>query len=386
MVNKRVGNMRRDNERRGGFDYRPAKPEYVKRQSERRGGRQFDTIFKDKFLVLSRLTDGDNRLRILPASWEGHDDFAYIAWVHKFINERGSYLCALKMKDEPCALCEEASQARKDKDDERARELGCSELMICWVLDRKSREFEDQPQLYAMPPTLYKDINGIIYDIDSGKATELDNPRKGYDVRIKRTGTGLNTRYLPILSGHATAISEERDVINDILAYIKKNPIPDCLEFKSNGYLEKVLSGGASTRDEDLDEDDEADEDEEDEDGDRKSKRRKEQRMKQEGREARAAARSRRDEEEEEEEEEPDDEQEEEEDQDEADDEAEEDTEADNGDEDEPDDDEDDEEDRPRQRLKTKSKSKSSKSKRRDDDDDEEDFTPRRAPRERERT
>jgi hypothetical protein len=265
MVNKRVGNMRRDNDGRGNsFQYVPAKSDFVKKQTERRLGRQFDGIFKDKYLQLSKLQEGDNRFRILPATWKPHDDFAYVVWVHKYM-EGGSYVCPAKMFETRCPICEEQQQAKRDKDDERSRELYPSETMVCWVVDRKSREFEDRPQLYAMPPTLYKDICGVIYDTETGKATMIDHDRKGYDIRVKRTGTKLNTRYLPMLANTPTPITADRDTLAEILAYITKNPVPDCLEVKSEKYLDKIMSGTAGKRDPDLDEDDEDVDDDEDE-------------------------------------------------------------------------------------------------------------------------
>jgi hypothetical protein len=255
--------MRRDNGRGSSFEYVPAKSDFVKRQTERRLGRQFDGIFKDKYLQLSKLQEGDNRFRILPATWKPHDDFAYVVWVHKYM-EGGSYVCPAKMNETRCPICEEAQQARRDKDTERASEYTASETMVCWVIDRKSREFEDRPQLYAMPPTLYKDICGVIYDTETGKATMIDHDRKGYDIRVKRTGTKLNTRYLPMLANSPTPISADRDSMAEIIAYITAHPVPKCLEIKSESYLDKIMSGTSGSRDPELDEDEEDDEDEDD--------------------------------------------------------------------------------------------------------------------------
>jgi len=260
MVNKRVGNMRRDNGGGGtGFEYVPAKSSFVRRQTERRLGRQYDILFKDNYLHLSKLQEGDNRFRILPATWKPHDDFACVVWAHQYIAANsGSYVCLAKNEAwfEPldCPICEEALQASRDQDEERAKKYSARETMVCWVIDRRSREFEDRPQLYAMPPTLYKDICGLIYDTETGKASMIDHPTKGFDIRVKKSGQMLQTRYLPMMTA-TCPINPDPDVTKEILAFITKNPVPKCLEIKTEDYLEKIVSGLAGGRDPDLDED-----------------------------------------------------------------------------------------------------------------------------------
>jgi len=259
MVNKRVGNLRRDNGGGGtGFEYVPAKSSFVRRQTERRLGRQYDILFKDNYLHLSKLQEGDNRFRILPATWKPHDDFACVVWAHQYIANSGSYVCLAKNEAwfEPldCPICEEALQASRDQDEERAKKYSARETMVCWVIDRRSREFEDRPQLYAMPPTLYKDICGLIYDTETGKASMIDHPTKGFDIRVKKSGQMLQTRYLPMMTA-TCPINPDPDVTKEILAFITKNPVPKCLEIKTEDYLEKIVSGLAGGRDPDLDED-----------------------------------------------------------------------------------------------------------------------------------
>jgi len=260
MVNKRVGNLRRDNGGGGtGFEYVPAKSSFVRRQTERRLGRQYDILFKDNYLHLSKLQEGDNRFRILPATWKPHDDFACVVWAHQYIAANsGSYVCLAKNEAwfEPldCPICEEALQASRDQDEERAKKYSARETMVCWVIDRRSREFEDRPQLYAMPPTLYKDICGLIYDTETGKASMIDHPTKGFDIRVKKSGQMLQTRYLPMMTA-TCPINPDPDVTKEILAFITKNPVPKCLEIKTEDYLEKIVSGLAGGRDPDLDED-----------------------------------------------------------------------------------------------------------------------------------
>lgn len=259
MVNKRVGNLRRDNGGGGtGFEYVPAKSSFVRRQTERRLGRQYDILFKDNYLHLSKLQEGDNRFRILPATWKPHDDFACVVWAHQYIANSGSYVCLAKNEAwfEPldCPICEEALQASRDQDEERAKKYSARETMVCWVIDRRSREFEDRPQLYAMPPTLYKDICGLIYDTETGKASMIDHPIKGFDIRVKKSGQMLQTRYLPMMTA-TCPINPDPDVTKEILAFITKNPVPKCLEIKTEDYLEKIVSGLAGGRDPDLDED-----------------------------------------------------------------------------------------------------------------------------------
>lgn len=261
MVNRRVGNLRKDRDRggkKGGFfsHYRPPPADHVKRQAERKGGK-FDSIFKGNFDTFTP-KEGDNTIRILPPGWDGAGDYAFPVWIHWSVGaDESSYLCLRKMKGETCPICQEVARMKADGEGDDAKRIDCKERFICWVIDRSDRD--ETPSLYSMPAGTYKDINALCYSSKSGKAIFIDNPDDGYDVIIRRTGTKINTKYLPQVDREATAVTDDADKYKELEAWVQDNQIPDCLQYFDADYLEKALSG-------EIDRNKDADEDEDDDD------------------------------------------------------------------------------------------------------------------------
>lgn len=243
MVNRRVGNLRKDKGgKRGGFfsHYRPPPADHVKRQAERRGGK-FDSIFKGNYDTFTP-KEGDNTIRVLPAGWEGNTDYAYAVWIHWGIGaDESAYLCLRKMKGETCPICQEVARMKADGEGDDAKRIDCKERFICWIIDRSDRD--ETPALYSMPAGTYKDINALCYSSKSGKAIFIDNPDDGYDVIIRRTGTKINTKYLPQVDREATAVTDDPDKYKELEDWVQDNQIPECLQFFDADYLEKALSG-----------------------------------------------------------------------------------------------------------------------------------------------
>lgn len=255
MVNRRVGNLRKENRGggKGGFfsRYRPPAADHVKRQAERRGGK-FDSIFKGNFDTFTP-KEGDNVLRILPAGWEGHADFAFPVWVHFGIGaDESSYLCLRKMKDETCPICQEVARMKADGETEDAKRIDCKERFVCWAIDRSDRD--EDPALYSMPATVYKDLNALCYSSKTGKAIFVDNPDTGYDITIRRTGAKRNTRYLPQVDRDPSPVTDDDDKYKELEEWVQDNQIPDCLQFFDADYLEKALGGELDRNDKDGDE------------------------------------------------------------------------------------------------------------------------------------
>lgn len=281
MVNRRVGTQRRDrdDDRRGGggFNYRPPPADHVKRQAERRGGK-FDSIFKGEYAVWTP-REGENCIRVLPAGWDGHTDYAYPVWVHYGIGaDESSYLCPRKMGDTDCPICEEVRRMKSNGEVEDAKRIDCKERFICWIIDRDDRD--EDPQLYSMPPTLYKDINALCYS-KIGGAIYIDDPDNGYDVKIRRTGTKKNTKYLPQVEREPNELTRDQRKYDELGQWVRDNPVPDCLDMRDADFLEKSLQGQIDHRNRDDDGDDRGrgrDRDRDDRGGDRDRPRAREDR------------------------------------------------------------------------------------------------------------
>lgn len=233
------------------FVYKPRSPDSVRAHAVRR---RYDSIWKDGTEVF-RPKEGDNQLRVLPSTWGDRDHYAYRIFLHSFVGpDNGSYLCLRRMKNERCAICEAANAARDDGEEEDARSLQAVERWACYVIHRDDRNAKVRPKIYEIVPYVDADLCALAESKKTGKVKFIDDPENGYDITIRRTGTGLNTRYLPQIDSEASPIADDRKDQEEILDYISENPIPDMLKFCDNDYLEKMISGGAKQKDEDEDE------------------------------------------------------------------------------------------------------------------------------------
>lgn len=252
MVNK-VKN-RRDDKRKGGFVYKPRTVESVKQRAEQKGG-GFDSPLKKGFDSW-RPKQGDNNIRILPPTWEDAEHYAYDVFVHRSIGPDNSmYLCPLKMKVGQCPICEAAKEAETAGEADEAKALKAGKQTWMWIIDRD--EDKPNPVMFMASWTIDRDIAAITYNKKTGKVLHVDHPDEGYDIQFRREGQALKTKYFGFqIDRDATPIDDSDKVQDEILAFIEENPVPSVLNFFDEDYLEKVLSGTAQKKDEDLDEDD----------------------------------------------------------------------------------------------------------------------------------
>lgn len=246
-----------------GFAYHERSASDVKRRAERKGG-GFDSIFKSGFDTWTPKA-GTNVVRILPPTWEDHDHYGYTVWVHNRIGaDSSTYLCPRKMKQKNCPICNAAKEAQSEGEADEAKALKATERVVCWIIDRD--EESETPLLWSCSWTQDRDINALLYNDRSGKVILIDHPDEGYDLTLKRSGSGLKTKYFGYaVDRDSTPIDDDSEKQDEILKYITDTPIPDTLNFYDEDYLEKAISGTSEREDEDLDEDED----------DKKSRRRR---------------------------------------------------------------------------------------------------------------
>lgn len=236
-----------------GFVYKPRSTTQVKERANRKAG-LFDSIFKqgtDEF----RPKTGDNTVRYLPPTWDDSDHYAYTAFVHNNIGpDNSTYLCLRKMLNKPCPCCEAQKEAKDAGEGDEAKALSTSERCISYVLDRDGDDPE-KPLVYNQSWTQDRDVSALCINERSGTVLMIDHPDTGYDVSFKRQGTGLKTKYYGWqVSREESSIHDKQSVQDEILDYIKDNPIPDLLNFFDYDYLKGVLSGVVAKEDVDLEE------------------------------------------------------------------------------------------------------------------------------------
>lgn len=225
----------------------------VRKRAEQTGG-DFDTIFKSG-VTTWQAKQGENCIRLLPASWEDADHYGYDVWVHSYIGSSGSsYICPAKTFNKPCAACDEAKELKAAGESEDSKQIMAKRKTIFYVIDRDDRKPE--PKVWLASWNQDKEISEQAYIKKSNTTLYLDDENAGYDLIVKRTGKNLNTRYSYVVDREQTPIDDDPDIQDEILQYIEENPIPDLLRFADNETIAKALDGGTRERDKDLDDDD----------------------------------------------------------------------------------------------------------------------------------
>lgn len=245
--------------KKAGFVYRgrDRTVEDVTRRSQQKGGNYDGILLPD--VVKLKVKEGENEHRILPPTWEDVEKYG-TGWevqiqVHYNIGpDRGMFLCLDKMKGEPCPICE---ARRTAADDEEADALRPSTRALCWDIDRNNEKAG--PQIWDMPLTLFRDINARSIDKKTNAVICIDDPEEGYDLSFNREGTDMRTKYTAVeVSRDPSPVHDDQKIQDKWLNYIQDHPLPDVLCYQDADYIEKVLSGRASSkRDKDEDEEEE---------------------------------------------------------------------------------------------------------------------------------
>jgi len=239
------------------FQYKSTSAERLKQQAEQTGSR-FDGIYKANVETF-KFKVGDNTFRILPPTWDGADYYGYEVWAHSYVgSNNGTYLCPRKMKNKPCAICDVEKETRDSGDKEEASQLAARQRYLFWALDRDDEKAG--AKIVEMSWTLDQSVASLLINKRTGKVIALDHPTEGRDVTIQRRGQGLNTKYYgQRIESEATPILDDEEEMDELLEYVRENPIPSLLKFYDNEYLEGIISGTAPDPDDDDDDDDDED-------------------------------------------------------------------------------------------------------------------------------
>jgi hypothetical protein len=221
--------------------------ESVVRKSKQSGG-SYDSYLSSEAPKFAP-KEGECAIRILPGTWEDTDKWG-TGWdigvhVHHSVGpDNGAYLCLDKMKGETCPVCE----ARREATDEDEKDqLRASQRFLCWVVDRDNEKAG--PMLWAMPLTLFREINARSVEKKSNTPILIDDPEEGYDIIFSRTGTGIKTKYTAVeVVRDPSPLHDDEQLQQRWLDYITEHPLPEMLNFFEADYIEKVLFGKAPSR------------------------------------------------------------------------------------------------------------------------------------------
>ena len=230
------------------FQYKARTPEQVRERAQRQiGGR--DSYFTSDIQFFTP-REGDNNVRILPpppdVDW-GHYGVGVV--VHYSIgSDQSAYLCAARMKDEQCPICEERDRATSAGEDDLADSLRPSFRTAVYVIDRAQEG--KGPLLWNIAAGLDKDITKLCIDPANGEILPVDDPNDGYDLNFTREGQGLKTKYKGIqFSRKNCPLSDDPEQAQAWLEHIVAHPIDSCLQYFDYDYIAKVFVGQAPAAD-----------------------------------------------------------------------------------------------------------------------------------------
>lgn len=237
---------------RSSFRYQKRSQEQWQKEKNRSTG-DYDRAYKDEF-NLFKAREGDNRIRILPPTFEDAEHFGIVVWLHSNVGpDNQTYLCHAKMEayggEGTCPICDEYGHAKAAGDEDYAKAIRPYSKVLTWIIDRN--EADKGPQLWAIPGTVHKDILGNAEDPDTREILVLDHHEEGYDIAFKREGTGLKTKYNNVRPvPRASPLSDDARTMDKWLAFIQDNPLPTVLNFYDVAYIESAFSGKTAKREE----------------------------------------------------------------------------------------------------------------------------------------
>jgi len=239
-----------------GFHYRERTREDLKERANMRGG-NFDDYIKPKYKKY-KVRDGKNLIRILPPTWENARHYGLDIWLNYSIGpDNNTYLSLSKMGKGRDPIAEAQREASREGDEKLAKDLSPKQRILMWVIDRQAED--EGPQLWAAPFSVDKDFATLSFDPDTNEVIFIDDPDKGCDVRFFKEGTGLTTKYpaaqMKILK--PKPLHEDEKLMDEWLAFVQDNPVPECLNYYDADYIAEVFSGQPKAKPQEQDKEDE---------------------------------------------------------------------------------------------------------------------------------
>lgn len=250
MAFKRLGTSNTGTTKsRSTFQYRPRTSEEMMKRVEQRGGGSREGFVAQEISTWTP-TDGMNKIRILPPTWDNAEHFGIEIFAHYNVGgDNSAYICLARTQGEACPICEARQELDRAGDTESAKALLPRKRVAMWVIDRS--EESKGPLLWPAAWTLDQEIAQQAVDEEGGSVLSLDDPVNGYDVSFSRDPQGKDIP--PKFTGVKVArkpspISDDDDETQKILDYIQEHPVPACLVFHDYETIANAFEGKAMKR------------------------------------------------------------------------------------------------------------------------------------------
>lgn len=236
------------------FKYREPDESDIKAAANSGGG-SFDSFTKAE-IPKYKVKNGDNNIRILPATWKDTEKFGNTWGASIFVHygigpDNSTYLCPAKMGEGGCPICE----ARADQPplaEGEEDELKPGQRILCYLIDRDDEKAG--PLMWAMPWTVRRDIVNLQMDKKLG-LLKIDHPDEGYDLSFSRDGKGRNVKYVGMrIERDTSPISSKPSRQEAWLDFIAENPLDEILIYHDAEYIDKVYRGKSRRKEDDSEE------------------------------------------------------------------------------------------------------------------------------------
>ena len=228
----------------GRFVYQARDPSTVDKRANQQAGNR-EGYIKDDFTTYAP-KKGDNWIRILPATFEGAENYGLDIWIHFGVGpDEASVLCPDSNKDlerfgfkrSRCPLCEARVLAERTGDTKLADDLKPKRRVLVWIADQQ--EPGKGPLAWAAPWTVDREIAKISRDKRTGTVYIVEHPDDGYDVSFDKEGEKDRTSYTAFqLARSPTAVPDAW------LDYIADHPLPTILIWRDYAEINEIYTGG----------------------------------------------------------------------------------------------------------------------------------------------
>lgn len=190
---------------------------------------------------------GKSITRIMDATWSGATHYGLNIWLHYGLGPNGVTVLCLKSLNQFCPVCEEVEKARRNQDEDFAKEYSAKPRVLLYLIDRENEDIG--PQVWPMPKTADTKLALAAEDEVTNEILFIDDPENGYDVVIVKTVPGgvlLQTNYECKLVRQPSKLSSNPERAKQWLKHVTDHPIPSLLKYESAEHIKELMSGNVS--------------------------------------------------------------------------------------------------------------------------------------------
>lgn len=225
------------------FKYEPIPDEAMHKATQ--SGGDFDSYLTD-LVKFQKVDEGEHTFRIIPRTWGSKVwgvNWFVEGWLHRDIGpDMSAYLCPLKIKGNPCPICEAISEMDSDRDDKEIDKIKARRNYYAYIVDRKAPK--EGIKVWRFGVKLRRNLTLRCQDKQTGAWLQITDPNEGYDISFRREGSGLNTEYVgEDVARNPSPLSEKDTQQEAWLNFAADNPLPDQFVIQDYEYLDRIFRG-----------------------------------------------------------------------------------------------------------------------------------------------